>query len=66
MTQRTLKLNLNSLKINVNDIVAVFYEKLPRHFRRIAVVAQILSSRDSEIGDAIVRIAKTNKSTNAQ
>ena len=60
MTQRTLKLNLNSLKINVNDIVPVFYEKLPRHFRRIAVVAQILSSRDSEIREAIVRIAKTN------
>ena len=60
MTQRTLKLNVNSLKINVNDIVPVFYEKLPRHFRRIAVVAQILSSRDSEIREAIVRIAKTN------
>ena len=28
-TQRTSKLNINSLKINVNDI---FYEKVPRHF----------------------------------
>ena len=26
-TQRTSKLNIGSLKINVNDIVLVFYEK---------------------------------------
>ena len=31
-TQRTSILNMNSLKINVNDIVLVFYEKVPRHF----------------------------------
>ena len=31
-TQRTSKLNINSLKINVNYIVLVFYEKVPRHF----------------------------------
>ena len=31
-TQRTSKLNVNSLKINVNDIVLVFYEKVLRHF----------------------------------
>ena len=28
-TQRTSKLNIDSLKINVNDIVLVFYEKVP-------------------------------------
>ena len=28
-TQRTLKLNIDSLKINVNDTVLVLYEKVP-------------------------------------
>ena len=37
-TQQTSKLNINSLKINVNDIVLVIYEKVPRHFWRIAIV----------------------------
>ena len=32
-TQQTSKLNINSLKINVNDAVLVFYEKVPRHLR---------------------------------
>ena len=59
-TQRTSKLNINSLKINVNGIVLVFYEKVPRHFWRIAIVTRVLPSRDSEIRGAIVRIAKTN------
>ena len=59
-TQRTSKLNINSLKINVNDIVLVFYEKVPRHFWRIAIVTRVLPSRNSEIRGAIVRIAKTN------
>ena len=59
-TQRTSKLNINSLKINVNDIVQVFYEKVPRDFWRIAKVTQVLPSKDSEITRAIVRIAKTN------
>ena len=59
-TQRTSKLNINSLKINVNDIVLVFYEKVPRHFWRIAIVTRVLPSRDSEIRGATVRIAKTN------
>ena len=45
-TQRISKLYTNSLKINVNDIVLVFYEKVPRHFWRIAIVAQVLPSRD--------------------
>ena len=59
-TQRTSKLNINPLKINVNDIVLVFYEKVPKHFWRIAIVTRVLPSRDSEIRGAIVRIAKTN------
>ena len=59
-TQRTSKLNIDSLKINVNDIVLVFYEKVPRHFWRIAIVTRVLPSRDSEIRGPIVRIAKTN------
>ena len=59
-TQRASKLNINSLKINVNDIVLVIYEKVPRHFWRIAIVTRVLPSRDSEIRGATVRIAKTN------
>ena len=59
-TQRTPKLNIDSLKINANDIVLVFYEKVPRHFWRIAIVTRVLPSRDSEIRGPIVRIAKTN------
>ena len=31
-THRTSKLNINYLKINVNDIVLVIYEKVLRHF----------------------------------
>ena len=31
-TPRTSKLNIDSQKINVNDIVLVFYEKVLRHF----------------------------------
>ena len=37
-----------------------FYEKVSRHFSRIARVTRLLPSRDSEIRGAIVRIAKTN------
>ena len=59
-TQRTSKLNTDSLKINVNNIVLVFYEKVPRHFWRIAIVTRVLPSRDSEIRGVIVRIAKIN------
>ena len=60
-TQRTSKLNINSIKINVSNIVLVIYEKLPRHFWRIAIVTRVLTpSRDSEVRGAIVRIAKTN------
>ena len=59
-TQRTSKLNINSLKINVNDIVLVIYEKVPRNSWRIDIVTRVLPSRDLEITGAIVRIAKTN------
>ena len=38
----------------------VYNEKLPRHFLRIAIVTEVLPSRDSEIRVAIVRIEKTN------
>ena len=60
-TQRTSKLNKDPLKIKVNDIVLVFYEKVLRHFWRIAIVTRVLPSRNSEIRGAIVRIVKTNK-----
>ena len=59
-TQRTSKLNIDSLKINVNDIVLVIYEKMPRHFWRIVIVMRVLPSRDSEIRGEILRIAKTS------
>ena len=36
-TQRTSKLNIDFLRINVNDIMLEFYEKVPRHFWRIAI-----------------------------
>ena len=42
-------------------LIIVFYEKVPRHFWRIAIVTRVLPSRDSEIRGATVRIAKTNK-----
>ena len=58
--KRTSKLNINSQKINVNDIMLVYDEKLPVHFWRIALVTGVLSSRDSEITAAIVRTAKTS------
>ena len=59
-TQRASKSNINSLKIIVNDSGLVFYEKVSRHFWRIVIVTPVLSSRDSEIRGAVVRIAKTN------
>ena len=51
---------MNSSKINVNDIVLVYDEKVPRHFWRIAIVTRVLPDRDSEIRGAIVEIAKAN------
>ena len=41
-------------------LMLVFHEKLSRHFWRIAIVTRVLPSRDSEIREAIVRIAKTS------
>ena len=55
-----IKIKYRLPRINVNDIALVFYEKVPRHFWRIAIVTRVLRSRDSEIRGAIVRIAKTN------
>ena len=57
-TQRTSKLNIDSLKINVNNFVLAFYEKVHRQFSRIAIVTRVLPIRDSEIKGAIVRIVK--------
>ena len=48
-TTGTSKLNINSSKINVNDIVLVHDAKVPRHFWRIAIVTGVLPSRDSKI-----------------
>ena len=59
-THRTSKLNIDSLKININDIVLVFCEKVPKHFWKISILIRVLPSRDSEIRGAIVRITKTN------
>ena len=59
-TQRTSKLYKDSPKINVNDIVLDFYEKMPRHFWKIGRITRVLPSKDSEIRGAIMRIAKTN------
>ena len=39
-TQRISKANINPSKINVNDIVLVYNEKVPRRFCRIAIVAE--------------------------
>ena len=38
----------------------VYDEKVPRQFWRIAIVTRVLPSSDSEIREAIVRIAKIN------
>ena len=59
-TQQTSKLNINSLTINANDAVLVFYEQVSKYFWRIAIVTRVLPSIDSEIRGAIVRITKTN------
>ena len=40
---------MNSSKNNVNDIVLVYDEKVPRHYWRIVIVTGILPSRDSKI-----------------
>ena len=40
-TQRTPKLNINSHKININDIVLVYDEVVPKHFLGIVIVTGI-------------------------
>ena len=55
---------MDSPKINVNDIVLVFYEKVPKHFWRIATVTQVLSSGDFKTRGPIVRVAKSNSLVN--
>ena len=58
--QRTSELNINSQKINVNEIVLVYDEMMPRPIWRITIVTGVLPSRDSEIREAVVRMTKTN------
>ena len=59
-TQQTSKLNINSQKTNVNDILLVYDEVVPRNFWRIAIVTRVLPSKDSEIREAIVTMVKTS------
>ena len=47
-------------KLPKNYVLLVYNEKMPGHFWRIAIVTGVLSSKDSEIKGAIVRIKKTN------
>ena len=57
MRQQTSKLNINSKK---NYVLLVYDEKVSRHFWKIASVTRALTSRDSEIEGAILRIKKIN------
>ena len=47
-------------KLPKNYVLLVYNEKMPGHFWRIAIVTGVISSKDSEIKGAIVRIKKTN------
>ena len=47
-TQWSPKLNINSSKVNGDDIVLVYGDNVPKHFWRIAIVAGVLPSRNSE------------------
>ena len=47
-------------KINVNDIELVYDEEVPIHIWRISIITGVLPSKDSVIGGAIVRFAKSN------
>ena len=51
---------MDFLKVNVNDIVLVFYEKVPRLVLRTSIVTRVLPSRNSEVRGAIARITKTD------
>ena len=56
---RTSELNINSKKINVNDIALVYDEMMPRHFWIIAKVTGVLPSTDYQKRVSL-RVAKTN------
>ena len=58
-TQRTSKLSINS-RIKFNNTLLLFYEKVPKHSWRIAIVTRVLPSRDDEISGKIMIITKTN------
>ena len=47
-------------KLPKNYVALGYDEKVPRNFWRIAIVTGVLSSRDSEIKGAIMRIKKIN------
>ena len=48
-----------SEEIQVNDIVIVFDDKLPRHLWRVGKVTQLLAGADSKVRGAMVKLAKT-------
>ena len=58
--QQTSTLNANSPKVNINDTVLVYDEKVSILFWRSVIVTGVLPSRDSQIRKGIVRIAKAN------
>ena len=47
-------------KLSKKHVALVYDEKVPRHFRRIAIVTGVLPGTDSEIKGTIARIKKTN------
>ena len=57
-TIRKSKLNVNSKKNVIDKDIVQVYEKVPKHFWRITIVTGVLTSRDSEIRGAIMRIEK--------
>ena len=58
--QQTSTSNANSPKVNINDTVLVYDEKVSILFWRSVIVTGVLPSRDSQIRKGIVRIAKAN------
>ena len=49
----------NSEAVNVNDIVLVYDEKVPRHLWRIGRIIKLLESNDNKVRGAEVRLGKT-------
>ena len=47
-------------KLSKKHVALVYDEKVPRHFRRIAIVTGVLPGTGSEIKGTIARIKKTN------